>query len=71
MNMQEWITGYAAALGTAVPDDDEIEQLLDLAAAAAHASERMSAPLSCWLAARAQVAPAAALVLARELAGEA
>jgi hypothetical protein len=70
MTMQEWIAAYAEKLGMPVPTDGEIEQLLDLAAVAAHASERTAAPVSCWLAARAGVDPPAALVAARELAGE-
>jgi hypothetical protein len=71
MTMQEWIAGYAEKLGLPVPTDTDIEQLLDLAAVAAHASERTAAPVSCWLAARAGVDPAVALVAARELSGEA
>ena len=71
MTMQEWITAFAEALGTTVPTDAEVEQLLDLAGVAARASERTAAPVSCWLTARAQVAPGAALELARGLAGEA
>ena len=45
------------------PSDAEIEQLLDLAGVAAHSSERIAAPLTCWLAARADLAPADALAL--------
>jgi hypothetical protein len=71
MTMQEWIAAYAKRLGMPVPTDTEIEQLLDLAAVAAHASERTAAPVSCWLAARAGVEPVAAVAAARELSGEA
>jgi hypothetical protein len=71
MTMQEWIAAYAEKLGIPVPTDTEIEQLLDLAAVAAHASERTAAPVSCWLAARAGVEPGIALATARELSGEA
>ncbi|HTW98832.1 MAG TPA: DUF6457 domain-containing protein, partial [Acidimicrobiales bacterium] len=52
------------------PSDEEREQLLDLAGAAAHTAERTAAPLSCWLAGRAGVDPAAALAAATRLAGE-
>jgi uncharacterized protein DUF6457 len=69
MTRDEWLAGFAAALGTTAPDPGEIDALLDLAGAAAHASERQAAPLTCWLAARAGVAPAEALDIARRLAG--
>ena len=43
------------------PTGDEIRDLLALAGEAAHASERIAAPITCWLIARAGVSPAAAL----------
>jgi hypothetical protein len=55
-------------LGTDAPSEAEGEDLLALAGVAAHASDRTAAPLSCWLAARAGLEPAAALALARRLA---
>ncbi len=65
---REWIDAYAAALGTDAPDEAEVDALLALAGTAAHASERMAAPLSTWLAARAGIDPARAGRLAEELA---
>jgi hypothetical protein len=41
--------------------------LLDLSGVAAHSSERVAAPVSCWVAARAGISPAAALEAAREV----
>ena len=41
----------------AAPTAEEIETLLELAGTAAHASQRQSAPVACWLAARAGVEP--------------
>ena len=67
MNAREWIDAYAERLGTEPPSTEEFKALLDLAAVAAHASERVAAPVSCWVAARANVAPAAALQAAREI----
>jgi hypothetical protein len=52
MNAQEWIEAFAALLDTAPPSAEEVEQILELAATAAHASERLAAPVACWLAAR-------------------
>ena len=70
MNAREWIEAYAERLGTEPPGNEEWSTLLDLAAVAAHASERVAAPVSCWVAARAGVSPEAALVAAREVAPE-
>jgi hypothetical protein len=49
----EWISAYAEQLRVDVPSQDEIDQILELAGTAAHASERTAAPVACWLAARA------------------
>lgn len=68
IDAKTWITRFAAVLGTPPPSDDEVAALLDLAGAAAHASERTAAPISCWLAARAGTAPADAARQATELA---
>ena len=61
MNAKEWFTGFAAELGVAPPTGDEIRDLLQLAGEAARASERFTAPVTCWLVARAGVSPAEAL----------
>jgi hypothetical protein len=63
MTAREWIDAYAAAIGTDAPDDATVEQLLTLAGAAAHSSERTAAPIACWLAGRTGLDPAAALAL--------
>jgi hypothetical protein len=68
MNAEQWLTAYAAKLGTAPPTADELETLLTLAGVAAHSSERKAAPIACWLTARAGVEPEQALRLAQELA---
>jgi len=66
MNAREWLSAYAERLGTAPPTTEEFRTLLDLAGEAAHSSERVAAPVACWLAARAGVAPDEALRLARQ-----
>jgi hypothetical protein len=68
MTAQEWIDRYAAALGVAPPTDEERETLLRLAGVAAHASERIAAPIACWLSARAGLSPDAALEAASGIA---
>lgn len=61
----EWIADFAAELGVDPPDQATIDQLLDVAGVAAHASERIAAPIACWLIGRAGVTPAEALERAR------
>ena len=68
MTTEEWITAYAAAAGISPPNQDDIEILLQLAGVAAHASERTAAPITCWIAATAGLAPAQALALAESMA---
>jgi hypothetical protein len=55
MNATEWLAAYADRLGTEPPSPEEIESVLALAGVAAHASERIAAPVACWMAARAAV----------------
>ncbi len=67
MNASEWLEAFARRLGTDAPTADEFRVLLDVAAEAAHSSERVAAPVACWLAARAGRSPEEALELAREV----
>jgi hypothetical protein len=48
-----WLASYAEQLGLSPPTDEEFSAILELAAVAAHASERVAAPVACWLAGRA------------------
>ena len=70
MNAHQWIESFSARLGTEPPTDDEFSTLLDLAGEAAHSSERVAAPVSCWVTARAGVSPNAALAAAREVSAD-
>jgi uncharacterized protein DUF6457 len=54
MNATEWLERYAGLLGEDPPDQETVDALLDLAATAAHASERTAAPIACWLAGRSE-----------------
>lgn len=67
MTAKEWIDAYARRLGIPPPTTQELATLLDLAGTAAHASERIAAPVACWLSARAGRSPAEALNIAREI----
>ena len=70
MNAKEWIAAYAEKLGTAPPSAEQWSALLDLAGEAAHSSERVAAPIACWLAAIAGVDPDRALEIARGMADD-
>jgi hypothetical protein len=69
MNARDWLAAYAEKLGTTPPSADEFKTILDVAAEAAHASERVAAPAACWVAARAGVGLEEALRVAREIGG--
>lgn len=71
MTAREWIDAYAERLGVEPPSAGEFSTLLDLAGEAAHGSERVAAPVACWLTAKAGKDPEAALAIAREVAGSA
>ena len=52
MRAKEWIAAYSEQLGVEPPTADELKAILELAAEAAHASERIAAPVACWLSAK-------------------
>jgi hypothetical protein len=68
MTGREWLDQFAARLGVEAPSDAEIDELLKLAGVAAHASERIAAPVACWLVARAGLDAGEALRRAQEIA---
>jgi ADP-ribosylglycohydrolase len=70
MNAREWLAAFAEKLGTEPPTTDEFKTLLNVAGEAAHSSERVAAPVSCWLVAKAGVDPDEALRIAREVGGD-
>lgn len=49
MTAEEWIDAFARELGAPKPDRASIDAILELAATAAHGSERVAAPIACWL----------------------
>jgi len=53
MTADEWLRIFADQLGAAAPAQEEMDEILRLAGIAAHASERIAAPIACWLVARA------------------
>lgn len=71
MTASEWLAAYAQRLGVPAPSPEEVQAVLALAGVAAHGSERIAAPVACWLTARAGMATGEALELAREVSGDA
>ena len=52
MRRDEWVAEFCQRIGAEPPSEEEVAALLDLAATAAHSSERTAAPLACWIAGR-------------------
>jgi hypothetical protein len=57
MNAEEWLMAFAEELGVEPPDEETSGLLLDLAATAAHDSERIAAPLACYMTGRSGKSP--------------
>lgn len=67
MTAKEWIERFASSTNGAPPSEAETDELLRLASVAAHASERMAAPIACWIAGREGLDPAEAIALAEAI----
>ena len=50
MTAEEWIRTFAEEIGCDPPDRERMDEILRLAGVAAHSSERIAAPIACWLA---------------------
>lgn len=68
MRRDEWLADFCKRLGMEPPSKEEAAALLDLAATAAHCSERTAAPLACWVAGRAGRSAAVLNEIAKEVA---
>ena len=53
MTAEEWVEKFAKEIGAERPSREEFDEILKLAAEAAHSSERTAAPVACWIAGRA------------------
>jgi hypothetical protein len=67
MDANEWIARFAERLGVDVPEPKVVEELLALAGDAAHSSERLAAPIACYLVGRAGTSAESARALAAEI----
>ena len=63
----DWLAAYSERLGLPAPTPQEVDTLLELAGVAAHGSERIAAPIACWLVGRTDLTPDDALALAKEI----
>ncbi len=63
----DWLAAYSERLGLPAPTQQEVDTLLELAGVAAHGSERIAAPIACWLVGRTDLTPDDALALAKEI----
>jgi hypothetical protein len=52
MKPEDWVAKFAAEIEQDAPTEEEFNAILDLAAVAAHSSERTAAPVAAWLAGR-------------------
>jgi uncharacterized protein DUF6457 len=68
MRRDEWLGDFCRRAGIEPPGKEQVVALLDLAATAAHASERTAAPLACWAAGRSGLSLAELQKLAKEVA---
>jgi Domain of unknown function (DUF6457) len=50
LTADEWIAAFASEVGAREPDEETTAELLELAATAAHSSERIAAPIACYIA---------------------
>lgn len=64
---KEWIARFAQEAGIPSPDEAQVEKLLRLAAVAAHSSERIAAPIACWIAGTAKLDLDEAIAIAERM----
>ena len=68
---QEFLTAFAAQVGVPAPSSQELDVLLQVAAVAAHSSERLAAPLACWMGGASGMPAGDLLAAAQRIADEA
>ena len=71
MTAQEFLEAFAAQVGVPAPSAEEFETLLEVASIAAHGSERLAAPLACWLGGASGMPAAELLAAAKRVAARA
>lgn len=69
MKPEDWVAAFAEKLGEPAPSEEEFNAILDLAAVAAHSSERTAAPVAAWLAGKTGKPLAEVQAMADDVAG--
>lgn len=67
MTVTEFLEAFAAEVGAPPPTPQEVEALLAVASIAAHGSERLAAPLACWIGGASGRPPAELLAAAQRV----
>lgn len=67
VSAQQWYEKFAQEVGGQAPSEDEVSRVLELAGKAAHASERIAAPVACWIAGREGIELSEAIKIAERL----
>ena len=67
MTAREWLDRFAKESGAEPLTDDDFARILELAAEAAHSSERKAAPVACWIAGRTGMPLAEAIEVAKRI----
>jgi hypothetical protein len=67
MTAQEFLAAFAAQVGVPAPTAHEFDTLLEVASLAAHSSERLAAPLACWMGGASGMSAAELLAAARRV----
>jgi Domain of unknown function (DUF6457) len=70
MTAEEWIRAFANEIGAAAPSSVEMDEILRLAGVAAHASERIAAPIACYLVGASGLSPTEACDVADSVGAE-
>lgn len=70
MTVQEFLEAFSAQVGVPAPSAQEFDALLEVAAIAAHSSERLAAPLACWMGGASGMPAAELLAAAQRVADE-
>jgi hypothetical protein len=66
---EQWVEQFAKEIGAERPSKEEVDEILELAAEAAHSSERIAAPIACWIAGRVGKPLAEAIEIAERTGG--
>jgi hypothetical protein len=70
LTAEEWIRTFAQKTGCKPPDQQQMDEILRLAAIAAHSSERIAAPIACYVAGTTTLPLAQLITVAEKVGGD-